>query len=573
MQIPGSGVMASPFTSEGRPILRIPFLTCLTLLGSVAAVSAADIEATSIIDTVTVYPDGATVTRVVKVNLPVGEHVVLARDFPLGLDPASLRVEGEGGARIQIGSIDARPPSPRPVQSAPEREKKIQALIDETIALDDRISASNVRKAFARRFATDAPLGLGEESNARPLAEWREAFKAIEEEIARADETIRGLQVKKREIEAEIAILRADQRTDPPRKMEVRIDLSAQAAATATLRVSYSVRDARWVPLYDARLDTGGKDKKLSLELVRRAEIVQRTGEDWADVALAVSTVRTARGGSAPNLNTMIVRYPQPVTPPAPIPRPMAAAPAARSSGLMQDSARAKVAGEAEAVAVEERAAVVETGGFQALFRIPGRVSLGAGEGARSLRIASATVVPDLLVRAAPVVDDTAFLEATFKQSEEAPLLPGRVSLYRDGTFVGRGQMALAQKDETVNLGFGPDEQVKVTRAVVRKNDGTAGIISSSKTDEREFKIGVRNGHAAPIKLTIEEQLPVAENSEIVVEMLPASTPPTQRDVRDQRGVVAWTMDVPAGETREIKFGWRVRWPSEKSVVFTSQRW
>jgi uncharacterized protein (TIGR02231 family) len=553
--------------------LRIPFLTCLTLLGSVAAVSAADIEATSAIDTVTVYPDGATVTRVLKVNLPVGEHVVLARDFPLGLDPASLRVEGEGGARIQIGSIDARPPSPRPVQSAPEREKKIQALTDETIALDDRISASNVRKAFARRFATDAPLGLGEESNARPLAEWREAFKAIEEEIARADETIRGLQVKKREIEAEIAILRADQRTDPPRKMEVRIDLSAQAAATATLRVSYSVRDARWVPLYDARLDTGARDKKPSLELVRRAEIVQRTGEDWANVALAVSTARTARGGSAPNLNTMIVRYPQPVTPPAPIPRPSAGAPAARSSGLMQDSARAKVAGEAEPVAVEERAAVVETGGFQALFRIPGRVSLGAGEGARSMRIATATVAPELLVRAAPAVDDTAFLEATFKQAEEAPLLPGRVSLYRDGTFVGRDQMVLAQKDETVNLGFGPDEQVKVTRAVVRKNDGTAGIISSSKTDERDFKIVARNGHAAPVKMTIEEQLPVAENSEIVVEMLPASTPPTQRDVRDQRGVVAWTMDVPAGETREIKFGWRVRWPSEKSVVFTSQRW
>jgi uncharacterized protein (TIGR02231 family) len=551
--------------------LRTLLLTCLTLLGSVAAVSAADIEATSAIDTVIVYPDGATVTRVVKVNLPAGEHVVLARDFPLGLDPASLRVEGEGGARIQIGSIDARPPSPQPVQSAPERENKIQALTDEAVALDDRISASNVRKAFARRFATDAPLGLGEESNARPLAEWREAFKAIEEEISRADEAIRGLQVKKREIEAEIAILRAGQRTDPPRKMEVRIDLSAQAASTATLRVSYSVRDARWVPLYDARLDTGAKDRKPSLELVRRAEIVQRTGEDWANVALAVSTVRTARGGSAPNLNTMIVRYPQPVTPPAPIPRPMAGAPASRAPGLVQDSARAKVAGEAEAV--EERVAVVETGGFQALFRIPGRVSLGAGEGERSLRIASATVAPELLVRTAPVVDETAFLEATFKQAEEAPLLPGRVSLYRDGTFVGRGQMALAQKDETVNLGFGPDEQVKVTRAVVRKNDGTAGIISSSKTDEREFKIVVRNGHAAPVKMTIEEQLPVAENSEIVVEMLPASTPPTQRDVRDQRGVVAWTMDVPAGETREIKFGWRVRWPSEKSVVFTSQRW
>ena len=539
-------------------------LTFLTVMGSVVAASADDIEATSAIDTVTVYPDGATVTRVLKVNLPAGENVVLARDFPLGLDPASLRVEGEGGARVQIGSIDARPPAPQPVQSTPEREKKLQALQDEGRLLDDRISAANVRKDFARRFATDAPLGLGEESNARPLAEWREAFKAIEEEISRADETIRGLQVKKREIDAEIAILKSGQRTDPPRKMEVRIDLSAQAAATATLRVSYSVRDARWVPLYDARLDTGAKDRKASLELVRRAEIVQRTGEDWANVALAVSTARTARGGSAPNLNTVIVRYPPTQVPRPVMPAPAASPPASRSSGLMHDAARER-AGAAEAV--EERVAVVDVSGFQAVFRIPGRVSLGAGEGARSMRIASMTAAPELLVRAAPVVDDTAYLEATFKQTDEAPLLAGRVSLYRDGTFVGRGQMAATQKDETVQLGFGADEQVKITRSVLRKNEGSAGIITSSKTDEREFKIVMRNGHTSPVKVTIEEQLPVAENSEIQVEML-QSTQPTQRDVRDQRGVMAWTTDVPPGETREVKFGWRVRWPTDKTVVF-----
>jgi len=289
-----------------------------------APASAADIDATSTIDSVTVYPDGATVTRTLKVDLTAGDNVVLARDFPLGLDPASLRVEGDAGTRLQIGSIDARPPAPQPAQSTPEREKKIQALEDDRQALDDRIGAAEVRRNFAQRFATDSPIGLGPDKNARPLAEWRDAFKAIEDEVSQADETIRGLQVKKRDLDAELAVLRAGQRTDPPRKLEVRIDLSSPAATTATFRVSYVVRDARWVPMYDARLDTGSNDRKPSLELVRRAEIVQRTGEDWANVALAVSTVRTARGGSAPNLVPMIVRFPEP----APVPRQSMPAPA-----------------------------------------------------------------------------------------------------------------------------------------------------------------------------------------------------------------------------------------------------
>jgi hypothetical protein len=39
-------------------------------------------------------------------------------------------VQGEGAARILIGSIDARQPAPQPVRSTPEREKKALALTD-----------------------------------------------------------------------------------------------------------------------------------------------------------------------------------------------------------------------------------------------------------------------------------------------------------------------------------------------------------------------------------------------------------------------------------------------------------
>ena len=134
----------------------------------------------------------------------------------------------------------------------------------------------------------------------------------------------------------------------------------------------------------------------------------------------------------------------------------------------------------------DEQQAAAEVGGFQVVFRIPGRVSLGASEGAKSLRISTATIAPDLAVRAVPVMDPTAFLEASFKQTEDAPLLPGRVAIYRDGVFVGRGQMAAAAKDETVRLGFGADDKIKIERTVVKRNEGSAGlIVTTSKTDER----------------------------------------------------------------------------------------
>src|SRR5204862_1125127 len=155
-----------------------------------------------------------------------------------------------------------------------------------------------------------------------------------------------------------------------------------------------------------------------------------------------------------------------------------------------------------------------------------------------------------------------------FKQTDEAALLPGRVALYRDGIYVGRGQMALTPKDEIVRLGFGADDKVKVTRATVRKIEGSAGIISSAKTDEREYKITVRSGHERPIKAVIEDQVPTSETAEILVELLPVTTQPSERDVRDRRGVLAWSFEAAPGEAKEIKLGWRLRWPGDKVVAY-----
>jgi uncharacterized protein (TIGR02231 family) len=540
--------------------------TSLVVLTALAAVQAqaADLAATSTVDTVTVYPDGASVTRVIALDLPAGDTSAVVNDFPLGLDTSSLRVEGEAGTKLTIGAIDARPPRAAPPVNMPEIDKRIETFRDERADLDGAIAAATARRKFAERFADASPAGLGDKGEARPLAEWRAAFAAVAEEVAASETAVRDAERKQRDIDREIARLEQDRTIKPSDKLEVRVDLSAEAATKATLRVTYSVRKARWTPLYDARLDTGTRDRKPALELVRRAEITQTTGEDWSNVALSVSTVRTARGGKAPDLNPLIVRYPQALPAPAPA---MAYAPDNKTRAV-RSAAEPAAAPSMAAQRAEEQQAAAEIGGFQVMFRIPGRVSIGTSEGAKSLRVSTANIAPDLVIRSVPVVDPTAYLEASFKQNEEAPLLPGRVAIYRDGIFVGRIQMAAASKDETVRLGFGADDQVKIERTVVKRNEGTAGlIVTTSKTDERAYRTTVRNGHDFPVKIAIEDQLPVSETEDIQVEMLSSTTPPTTTNVRDRRGVLGWSFDAKPGEVREIAFAWRVSWPKDKGAV------
>src|SRR5438132_4117399 len=206
--------------------------TSLIVLAAFAAAPApaADLDVTSAVDAVTVYPDGASVTRVIALDLPAGDNTLVAKDFPLTLDPTSLRVEGEGGAKLTIGAIDTRRPRPVPPANLSEIDKRIEALKDERANWQGAIAAAEARRKFAERFAEASPAGLGEKGEARPLSEWRAAFAAVAEEIATADNTVRAAKIKQRDIDREIARLEAERNATPPKKLEVRIDLSTEAA-------------------------------------------------------------------------------------------------------------------------------------------------------------------------------------------------------------------------------------------------------------------------------------------------------------------------------------------------------
>jgi uncharacterized protein (TIGR02231 family) len=534
---------------------RLVAVSALFLLPAAAA-AAGEFDIPARVEAVTVFPDGASIVRRLPVNIPAGEHVLVIGDLPPSADPASLRLAGAGEGRLVVGAVDAR--QPRAFERPdPERVRRLEALRDERQALDDGIAAERLRKRAAEALVSETTLAGGERGLDADAA--RQALTTAVEETRTADRAIRQAEQRQRALDREIAALEAGLNAQPPRRLEARISVQAEQAFRGELTLSYAVRGARWTPIYDARLVTTGA--KPMLELVRRAEIRQETGEDWQNVALTVSTARVARGGATPKLGSLVVRFERP-----PVGRLSESGAGPASQAVPAPAPYAPLAAEPRARAVEQEA-VADLSGFQASFAIPGQSTIGSGEGARALRIATMTIEPQLVSRAAPSVDPTAFLEARFKYAGDVPLMPGRVSLYRDGAFAGRSQLAAATREEPVSLGFGPDDLVRVEHHVVRRTDGSAGIISSSRTEEREFRIVVRNGARGARQVVIEDRVPVSEAQELAVEALSGATQPTGRDVDGRRGIVEWAFDLAPGASREIRHGWRLRWPSDRQLA------
>jgi len=523
---------------------------------------AADIEAASRVDTVTVYPDGASVTRRTDVTLPAGASTVVLKGLPAALDPASIRVAGGGSARFTIGSVETRsvPGDPRPAIDA-ALEEKLRALRDRRDAAAARFEATDRRRAMIRRYAEAGPEKLSPEAKPLDVAQWPGAWDAVGTALAKANEDLRLLTVELRGLDEEIAALeRARPQPRPPGapRLDVTIALDAPVALTASMTVTYRVTGAQWRPLYDARLDTGGKDRKPSLELVRRAEIVQRTGEPWTDVVLLVSTVRVARSGGAPNLPTWRVDIAEP---PSSRRGPMAGAPAPSAQPTDQEARKPM-----EEAPAGEQEAKLDAGAFQASFAVPGRVTIAQDGSPKAFRISSVTAKPVLSLKTVPVLDPTAFLEAEFVNEEDAPLLPGQVAIHRDGVFVGRTALGMVAPGDKVQLAFGADDRVKVTRVPVARREEEPGFLGSSRSDLREFKTIVKNLHDFPVRIAVLDRVPVADNTAITVETLSRSTPPTEKVVDDKRGVMGWTYEYGPGEQKEILLAYRLKWPADREI-------
>ncbi len=550
-------------------IAALAFLAATPL--AITDARAADIDASSHIDTVTVFPDGAIVTRLADVTLPAGDSTLLIKGLPAVLDPASVRVEAIADGALAIGAVETRlsPGDAKPVVDA-ALEAKITALKDESEKMAARLDALDVKRKSIVRFSEASPTGQGKDDKGIDPANWKSAWDIVGDELARVNDDIRVARSKQTELTDQVAALeQARPTTAKPGapKRDIAVAVAAGGALKATLTVIYRVSHAAWMPRYDVKLDTGAKDRKPSLDLVRRAEVTQRTGEDWSDATIAVSTVRTRGGTAAPDVTPMIVSFAEDFYDVAP------------AAGAMDRRARefkaapttaappAPVAAKPVAEPAKPVFATLDAGAFQASFKVPGRVSVPRDGSPKTFALSSTTLPPELIARVSPALDQTAYLDISFIQNEDAPLLPGEVNIQRDGIFVGKGRFPLVAPGDKATLGVGTDDRIKVTRVPLRQKDNEPGWINSSRSQVTEFKTSIKNLHEAPIHVTVTDRIPVSDVNQITVEPLSTNTAATEKVVADKRGVSAWSFDLAANEAKDIRFGWRLKWPGDRDIL------
>ena len=536
-----------------------------------ASARAGEVEAASKIDSVTVYPDAAIVSRLVEVDMPQGDSVLVFKNLPLALDPASLRFEGEGEAKMTIGAVETQV-APAEVK-APDNavETRLTALRTEREGWQSTIDALQAKRAMIMRFSQAGPEKLSPDSKPLDVGQWSAAWDAVAVGLAKLGDDLRPALAKARALDGEIRALEAASQRPAEGQSARRsasVAINAAAPTRATFKLSYRIGDVGWRPAYDAALDTTAGAKTFSL--TRRANLAQRTGEDWSDVALIVSTAQVARASDIPNVQPVSIDFWQPEQADEAAPRVAGKFVGGVARAVPQTTAAAPepaAAPKAAPIKAEEAATELQANAYSAEFRVPGRISLASDGAQKSFVLARLNADPTLLVKTAPGLDQTAYLQAHFTDAEEAPLLPGEVSLHRDGAFIGQSRIAFVAPGDGADLGFGGDDKIKIQRAPVNRKENEPTWFNQTKIETREFKTNIKNLHDFPVKVQIIDQIPVSENTAISVELLPATTPPTEKQVADRRGVMSWTLDLAPGEAKDIRLAYRLKWPADRDVM------
>lgn len=550
----------------------------------VHSASAAEIAATTRLDAVTVYRSGAQISRVLSQEIEQGSHTLIIKDLPAQAIIGSIRVEGRADGDLQIGAVDAKRVSylsdDAEAQDSARKalETELEKLSDAMDQLRAEIETKETQKTFVGNLANlpqqpPVPPRDGTAIN----HDWAKLLDLIGTSMGDIQTDIIKTRIAMRELGRKIEDVKkqlAERAPKQQQRTQVRVNVQAGAKLNAELTIKYQVGNASWRPQYDARLETGSSDTAANLLLTRRATIRQYTAEIWQDVALVLSTSRPSGKSSAPNLQTVAVDFRRPR------PKPVALG---TRGGLTQMSPSAEAVADARRPSKPAerkkrlQKVVAETGGrleqtaFQARFAVPGRVTVANTGEAKRVKLADQKITPKLHVRTVPRRDANAYLYATLNLPREAPYLAGPVSLFRDGGFVGTGRLPDLAPGAEHELGFGSDPSVSVKYHILGEKRGESGLISSSSTEQRNYKIDITNQHARSIDIVVIDRMPVSLNEDITVDLLgPAS--PSKRNYQDKRGLLAWQFPLDAGADRSVRFGYTITWPADKEIGFRYRR-
>lgn len=536
---------------------------------------------------VIVYHGQALVTRTIQLNQAGGDVELLVENLPEKILPESLYALSNDG--VQVLSVRYRVK-----EIAKDTRAEVRALDEQVDALllelhqneRDRQQCEAQNARFVKMWElgfTGANLSLDRAAfSAESMTEYltylesKNGFwhdKAVELELQRKalDKQLADLNRQKEEL--------AREHKRSIRQALVYLHVPANAGARA-VQLSYLVNEADWSPQYNLKAEPDKKNVRIEYNAI----VHQSSGEDWTNAELALSTAVPALVASPPALEPMkIDLIPLQANAARAVVQSQAAEPAQmpqqqsfyaytdqsqRFDELVQSrrsniSKGIKAQRELNTIAIsnqmiefeadkrmvqqlkEQAVAVRRTEGVSVMYHLPGKLTLPSKSDQQLVTIASLKTPAEFVFMASPLLTDYVYLQAEITNNSDTILLPGPADMFRNGQFVGKGDMKLVTIGQTFTTGFGVDSQIQVTREFKDKKIET---LWGNRMDQQFYRLAIENYYDKPVALRLMDRLPWSESPMVSIELTsnshPLSTDAEYLRTEREKGILRWDLEL-----------------------------
>ncbi|WP_439622781.1 mucoidy inhibitor MuiA family protein [Gemmata sp.] len=573
-------------------------LSLLSLAVLMTAAARADDKAEAVrpaaskITAVTVYANTALVTREVTAPDAAGLAEVVVSPMPPYTMQSSLYAEGTDNIRVlsvrfrtraiaedtreEVRKIDVQIKTLTAKQQALEAELK---TVGENLKLLDKMEGFTAKSL---EHLTDK--GLLDTEKIIALA------KFVQEDRTKRSKEQLAVKQQLEEVQAQLAFAKRphDEKSGGVvRNERDAVILVDKKQGGGTVRLNYLVSSAAWRPQYKFR--TGGKEKD-QVVVEYQAAIEQKTGEDWTNAQITLSTAQPLLNASPPDLKALAVGVtagasvavlPGDARAPAPVP-PGLAAGDKLSARAFQDSLekesknlRGQVAGnyaqkkgeaaeklQNDAAALEQFCDLfVSSDEFiKADFRpVPGgndgpsvtyvlkpRLTIPSRNDEQVVEITKLDFAPKFYYKAVPVLTANVYRLADMVNTSDVVLLPGEATMYLGGDFVGSAKVPLVAVGKPFTVGFGVDPQLQVSRVLVDRTRTTQG---GNQVLTFKYRVLLTSYKSAAVPVQVWDRMPHAEAAMTIAVNLRDPKPDLSTDplyVRDEKakGLLRWDVTV-----------------------------
>jgi hypothetical protein len=283
--------------------LLITALMSLTLSAQQVPTDTKEVKTS--VDAVTVFNNGAQITRKKTVLLPKGVTQLRFTDLSPYISAESITVKATTGVTIlsvnhKINFLDQAKAAPELEQLKKDIEAAVRERETELTRLEvikENIDLLQKNKDLSGK---NNPVQLG---NLQQVADYyNRRLTELKLEENKRNETLDALDKRLRNLQNQKTTLEGKTNTE---RGEISIKVSADAAKNVPFELRYVVDNAHWQPSYDLR----ASDINQPIRLVYKASVQQDTKEDWNNVHLTLSSAEPTLSNEAPELNPYYIDY------------------------------------------------------------------------------------------------------------------------------------------------------------------------------------------------------------------------------------------------------------------------